>query len=101
VAAACAGCGTRIPKEEDLIMDCSLANPAARRSPRLLACLTLLLVASLSTSCATVYNGQAAVPGTNQRLLVGHDGWPNRKVWVLEDGKVHSVKVVHAPKEAR
>lgn len=58
--------------------------------------LLLLACIPLAAGCATPYFDQVKVPNTNQRLAVGHDGWPFRRVWVLEDGKRESVKIVVA-----
>ncbi len=54
----------------------------------------LLALTFLGTSCQTVYLGQAAVPNTKQRLVVGHDGGPFARIWVIEGGKAHDVKIV-------
>lgn len=54
----------------------------------------LLLLAGSVTGCGSAYTGQIAVPNTNQRLVVGHDNWPSKQIWVIEGGKVESVKVI-------
>jgi len=57
--------------------------------------LPLLLVALAPLSaCVAQYNDQIEVPGTNQRIIVGNDGWPNRLAWVLENGEIHELKFV-------
>lgn len=62
---------------------------ASRRLRVLFAALALA-----GSGCASVYMGQAAVPNTQQRLVVGHDGWPFQRVWVIENGIVHDVRIV-------
>jgi hypothetical protein len=75
-------------------MNCSKPWPVRRRSKRLIPCLPVLGLALLTSACTTWFNDQIDVPGTNQRLIVGHDGWPFRKAWVMEDGKLQTVKIV-------
>jgi hypothetical protein len=41
---------------------------------------------------------QAKVPGSNQRIAVGHDGWPFRKAWAHDGTKWHTVKIVRRDK---
>ena len=55
---------------------------------------SILAFTLLGTGCQTVYTGQVAVPNTKQRLVVGHDGGPFARIWVIEDGKAYDVKVV-------
>ena len=62
-------------------------RPRARRGLVLAACL-------LGCGCGSFYQDQVEVPGTNQRLAVGHDSWPSAKVWVVVDGKEEAVKIV-------
>lgn len=59
-----------------------------------LAAIVMLLISGFVTGCGSAYTGQVAVPNTGQRLVVGHDSFPSKKIWVIEDGKVESVKVV-------
>lgn len=56
----------------------------------------LLLVSAslLSTGCASIFMDQAAIPGTGQRLVVGHDGGPFKRVWVVDGNDRKKVKVV-------
>ena len=61
-----------------------------RRSRLRLALLPLL--AMTAAGCAN-YNDQIEVSGTNQRIVVGHDGWPNKKAWVLVDGTFHALTI--------
>lgn len=49
-----------------------------------------------SASCASVFEDQVRIPGTNKRIAVGNDGEPNRKAWVYEDGAWHPIKIVRA-----
>ena len=56
--------------------------------------MVFLLTTGLMAGCGSVYTSQLAVPGTNQRLVVGHDNWPSKQIWVIENGKVDTVKIV-------
>ena len=60
---------------------------------RLLAAIVMLSTAGLS-GCGSAYTGQVAVPNTNQRLVVGHDNWPSKQIWVIEGDKAESVKII-------
>jgi hypothetical protein len=60
----------------------------------------LPLLAMTAAGCASWFNDQIDVPGTNQRILVGHDGWPNKKAWVLVDGTLHPL-TIQEPKEQK
>jgi hypothetical protein len=79
---------------------------SSTRHPRFPAHLVLrttgaaMLVGSLlsSAGCASYYAGQVKVPNTNQRLVVGHDSGPFEKAWVIENGKIESVKIVRKQK---
>lgn len=53
----------------------------------------MLSIVGLS-GCGSAYTGQVAVPNTNQRLVVGHDNWPSKQIWVIEGGKVEPVTIV-------
>ena len=66
--------------------------PAPRRGCAL--CSFLLALCALGTACALRPMDQVEVPGTHQRLVVGDDGLPFKKVWVCEDGKIKDVKIV-------
>jgi hypothetical protein len=74
-----------------------VATPAA--GTRLLArCARLCVVALVAGAVlvgagCSVFSGQVEVTGTGQRLIVGHDGMPFKKVWVLESGKLYPVTV--------
>ena len=72
------------------------AEPVGRQSLGRGIAVLLLLVAGLAPlgGCLNNFADQVEVPGTNQRIIVGHDGWPNRKAWVLEGDKLHRLKFV-------
>ncbi len=53
----------------------------------------LFLTGILLSGCGSVFMGQVAVPNTTQRLVVGHDGGPLKRVWVIDGDKVEDVKV--------
>lgn len=69
-------------------------RPGGSTALRRLIAPTAFLLALPCSACATWVRDQVKVPGTNQRLLVGSDDWPTKKVWVLEDGKIQPVKIV-------
>ena len=54
-----------------------------------------LIVVLSCTGCATWFRGQVAVPGTGQRIIVGCDHWPTKKIWILENGELTSPKIVY------
>jgi hypothetical protein len=58
----------------------------------------LLASAALASGCGSAYYGQVAVPNTNQRLVVGHDNWPSKQIWVIEGDKVDTVRIVEERK---
>ena len=61
--------------------------------------LALLLVASVSlgsAGCATIFMDQAPAPGSDQLLVVGHDGMPFKAVWVIDGKSRKRVKVVRS-----
>ncbi len=62
------------------------------RSAALFALLGLCLAPL--TSCGSVYMDQVEVPGTKQRLIVGHNTAPVGRVWVMENGKIERVTIV-------
>jgi hypothetical protein len=63
------------------------------------ATLVMLLIAALASGCGSIYYGQVPVPNTNQRLIVGHDSWPSKQIWVIEGGKVDSVRIVEGDRK--
>lgn len=63
------------------------------------AAVLMLLPAWVATGCTNLYMDQTAVPDTNQRLVVGYDNVPNKKVWVIDGDEVEEVKIVR--KEGR
>ena len=65
-----------------------------RARKKILAAIVMLLVGGLESGCGSIYYGQVAVPNTNQRLVVGHDSWPSKQIWVIEGDKVESVRIV-------
>ncbi len=58
-----------------------------------LTVLALLFGALIGVTGCSVFTGQIEVTGTDQRLIVGHDAWPFKRIWVLENGKFHNVNV--------
>lgn len=57
--------------------------------------LVLLATAAFGSACGgSVYYGQVPVPNTNQRLVVGHDSFPSKQMWVIENGKIQPVGIV-------
>lgn len=65
----------------------------ADRQRRPSLCWLVLCAAAPLASCGAFVHGKALVPGTNQRLLVGHDNWPHAKIWVEENGEIHPVTI--------
>lgn len=72
-------------------------EPRRGRSAQL-ALLVLTVTNVGLAGCATPYMDQAKVPGSNQRIAVGHDGWPFRKAWAHDGTKWHTVKIVRRDK---
>jgi hypothetical protein len=47
--------------------------------------------------CATsAYMGQAKVDGSDSYIVVGHDGGPNRTIWVIEGTEEYPVTLEDA-----
>jgi hypothetical protein len=68
---------------------------------RALMAAMVLPLAALAGGCATVYYGQVAVPDTKQRLVAGQgEGFwsADKRLWVIEDGKVEDVNIVEENK---
>ncbi len=59
---------------------------------KLIKCLVLISIISL-TGCASVFMDQVAVPNSDQRIIVGHDGMPFSKAWVLDKDGYHTLKI--------
>jgi|GEM_PF-4908653 len=71
-------------------MDCRKKSLPRRRLAALLAC----LIALPAVGCGHQFMGQVPVRGTSQRLVVGHNMNPTKRVWVLENGRLEKVRIV-------
>lgn len=65
----------------------------ARSRTRAWSLLVLCAVCTTLASCAALVEGKVLVPGTNQRLLVGNNGWPSARIWVEENGVISPVQI--------
>jgi len=67
-------------------------SEAPRRG--MVAATIMFVMMGAVVGCGSAYTGQIAVPNTNQRLVVGHDSFPSKQLWVIDGGKVESVKII-------
>jgi hypothetical protein len=63
-----------------------------RAQRKLIKCLALIFIINL-TGCASVFMDQVAVPNSEQKIIVGHDGGPFEKAWVLDKDGYHTLKI--------
>jgi hypothetical protein len=63
-----------------------------RTQQKLIKCLVLIFIINL-TGCASVFMDQVAVPNSEQKIIVGHDGGPFEKAWVLDKDGYHTLKI--------
>ena len=66
---------------------------------RIVGALVIILILGPVAGCGSAYTGQVAVPNTSQRLVVGHDNWPSKQIWVIEGGNVESVKIIRGERK--
>jgi len=64
-----------------------------QKAPSSIILICGLLLIIWCGGCLSIYRDQTVVPGTDQRLIVGHNNWPTKKIWVLDKTGFHKVTI--------